>query len=132
MRREVLSNLTVSELVELFLEKGLAEFGATEAMDIPRANKLTGDLNAIGRELASRGPEAKRALLPLLDHETDSIRMSAAAHCHAIEPERSRQVLADISAHGYVPYRILADVQLWDLGYPSRLLGTKAPQKPKP
>ncbi|HTS92243.1 MAG TPA: DUF2019 domain-containing protein [Stellaceae bacterium] len=116
--------------MNLFIEKGLAKFGAREAMDIPRANKLVEDTNAIGRELASRGPEAIAALLPLLEHENDSIRMSAAAHCHAIEPERSRQVLDDISAHGDVPYRILADAQLWDLGYPSRLLGTKKPKEP--
>jgi len=132
MTREALSSLTVSDLVDLFIEKGLAEFGATEAMDTPRSNNLIRDTNAIARELASRGPEATAALLPLLDHENESIRMAAAAHCHAIVPERSRQVLADISAHGGIPYRILADIQLWDLGYPSRLLGTKRPKAPKP
>jgi hypothetical protein len=132
MTRQALSSLTVPELVDLFIEKGLADFGAWEAGDYRRSNKLTGDTNAIGWELKSRGPEATAALLPLLDHENDCIRMSAAAHCHAIAPERSREVLADISAHGHIPYRIFADVQLWDLGYPSHVLGTKTSRKPRP
>ena len=123
MMRGDFSTASITELVNLYVEKGLARFAAAADLDTATVNRLIDDTNAIARNLIARGPEANAALLPLLDHANECIRMMAAASCNAIAPERARTVLEDISAHGNPPYRFLADAQLHVLGYPSRIFG---------
>ena len=48
------------------------------------------------RELRSRGPDAQKELLTLLDHPTHSVRLWAAGHALEFSPETAKKVLEEL------------------------------------
>jgi Domain of unknown function (DUF2019) len=98
-----LSTKTTEELVRDFRE---AAFGLGNNVDVPkRYNTLFDRLEAISGELRRRGPDARRALLPLLEvqgtGEPFYFRRARGAECRyraarellAVEPDRARATL---------------------------------------
>jgi hypothetical protein len=94
---------TIAQLVDSFRD---AAFGLGNNGDSPKRYKVFFDrLNAIAEELRRRGPDARRALLPLLEvqgtGEPFYFRRSREAECRfraarellALEPDRARATL---------------------------------------
>jgi Domain of unknown function (DUF2019) len=79
------------QLVALYVE---AAIGA-DRLDTPSKlqNRAADCIARIYRELRSRGPEAQRLLLPLLNDPRTGVRGWAAAHALEFEPSAGEQVL---------------------------------------
>jgi hypothetical protein len=88
-----LADLPSSSLVDLFARESVASAVALDEMN-PRRSNLHFDRSVDAyRELRSRGPEAQRLLLSLLEHENPSVRADAACYALEFAPERALPVL---------------------------------------
>ena len=94
---------TIEELVDDFVEIGLAQFEALAGFDARRANRLFDKKTALLNELKRRDGDQRHALLPLLRHENLQVRINAARATLAIAPAAARQALERIKATGIMP-----------------------------
>ncbi len=129
MTEQDLSKLSESDLVEKYVDLGLAASAADDLLDTDRSNRLGRKMAGAVAELKRRGPMSVRALQPLMKHDNECVRMNAAQDCHEFAPGEARAVLEELSAHGDVPYRFLADATLHLYGYTSRLFAGMKPFK---
>jgi hypothetical protein len=99
MKAPKLENLNDEQLAERFKQ---LSFQQAEDESSPKYYRRAYDqLNSVAAELRRRGPEARRALIPLLDFRDDSRMMSAVAQCRynaarellAVEADRARATL---------------------------------------
>ncbi len=61
--------------------------------EVRRANKMFYYMKAIDSVLRSRGLEARKKLLPLLDRKDRFVRYYAAQYLLAVAPERARAII---------------------------------------
>lgn len=113
MTNENLEALSLTELTEGFRE---AAFGLADEIDRPKKyRKFYDRLISISAEVRRRGPEARRALLPLLDCEGAGeswMKSARGAECRyraawellAIEPDRALATLKALAA-GWPAYQ---------------------------
>ncbi len=113
MTRLNLGTMSLEELVDRFRD---AAFGLAGEVGSPKQyRKFFDRLNSITEELRRRGPDARRALLPLLECPESGpmwLRRERAAECRyqaafellAVEPARARETLAAL-ANGWVDYQ---------------------------
>lgn len=108
MMQKNLKYLDVAGLVQRFMETaerlGHVMFELVSPMDMPgreeyeaEATRLQDDLEIIDKELRSRGREARLALLPLYDHPSVEVQLSAAQSTLGVAPELARAKLEDIA-----------------------------------
>ena len=103
MKTPNLQELTNEQLAERF--KLLSFQEAEDACSAEHYQIAYDELNKVAAELRRRGPEARRALIPLLDCRDNSRIMSAVAQCHynaarellAVEPARARATLEKLA-----------------------------------
>ena len=79
----------VAEFAALARERGSAVLDG----EVGRANRAYGRLDAVDKELRSRGPGARAKLLPLLENRDRLVRYYAAMRLLAVAPERAREVI---------------------------------------
>jgi hypothetical protein len=103
MKRRILEEMTVEELVERFVSIALAQGKAMRTDDNAIYNCLFREMNAVEDELARRSGDQRRALLPLLSHENAQIRLKSAIATLALAPEAARRTLQVISDQNEYP-----------------------------
>jgi|SRR5579862_3036089 len=103
MKIPKLQDLSPEQLAERF--KQLSFQQADDLNSTKYFRTASNQLENVAAELRRRGPEARRALVPLLDCRDDSRTMSAVAQCHlnaaeqllAVEPDRARATLEELA-----------------------------------
>ncbi len=88
---ENLSAVTNAELAERVIAYSLKQFEVQYDEDHVEAyTKLYHAIHEIYDALRARGVEARRALLPLLEHKNAQVQLNAASELRDIEPARAR------------------------------------------
>ena len=106
---------SVEELVDRFVEIGLAQYRALVWDEIARFNKLFEQMDAVKKELKGRPGDQRRALLKLFDHSNSQVRLKAAIATLAVEPEAARSLLQTIAASREYPQAADAGLALLQL-----------------
>ena len=109
------TSLSNEELAEQFAELSLNEFDAELGSENKRMNRLARATIAITRVLRSRGPEALRLLLPLLDHQNAQVRLNGARAVMSVERERAIATLQDLHRRGPGAQRGASGMSLYHL-----------------
>ena len=107
--------MTISELVEYFVEIGVAQDKAELRSEYAKYNRLFLKMDAVKSELKSREGDARRFLLPLYDHPNMEVRYKAALATLAVAPERARAAIEEISKSGWFPQAGAAGMTLVNL-----------------
>ena len=103
MKRADLTKMTVDQLVDRFAEIGVAQDGAIWDGKHAKFNRLYDQMDAVDRELRSRGLEARLALTRLFDHRNIQVRLQAARWSLGVAPVEARRVIERISQSGFYP-----------------------------
>ena len=115
MKKSELHAASVDQLVEHFVSLCVEQGREMDRSDVPRVNRLFGDIEAVKQELKSRPGDQRRALIPLYQHENMQVRLKAATATLAIAPEAARKALEDIKASGWMPQAAEASHAFWAL-----------------
>ena len=97
MRKSVVRNLSVEELVNRFIELGLAQDKALLHDEIAEFSRLFDKMQNVVHELKSREGDQRRALLSLYDHPNLQVRLKAVKNSLAVAPEEGRRTLQAIA-----------------------------------
>lgn len=92
-----LSAMSTTELVERFLSITLQQYEAERHHKTRAYNRLYGEMEAVKAELKDRAGDQRRALLPLLQHPNVQVRLMTAITLLAVEPDRARATLVEVS-----------------------------------
>jgi hypothetical protein len=93
--------LTTDELVQEFAHLARQMGAAVLDSETRHFNRMFPGMQAIDRELRSRGREARMALAPLLEDENRFMRYCAAKYLLGLVPDRARLVIEDIAKFKY-------------------------------
>jgi hypothetical protein len=96
MSRTKLDKMTIDQLLERYVEIGVAQDEALLNDAYAKFNRLYDKMCTIEKELVSRGVAARRALMRLYEHPNDQVRLNAAKETLAVEPVAARQVIQEI------------------------------------
>jgi hypothetical protein len=110
-----LTHATERELVQQFRAYALEQEAALLESNTARYNRLYKKIKSIDSELRARGPEARKALLVLLDDPNLRVRYEAATRCAAIDRARVVSALKQIVASRQMPEEGWAGMTLWYL-----------------
>jgi ParB-like chromosome segregation protein Spo0J len=104
VKRTKLEELSVDELVDHFVEIGLAQDKADLYGEIAKFNRLFEQMQDVVQELRSRAGDQRRALLALYDHPNLQVRLKAVKNSLALAPGEGRRVLQAIRESRDYPY----------------------------
>jgi hypothetical protein len=93
MKKVDLGQMSIDELVERFAEIGIAQDDALFHGRYAKFNRLYKQMDLTERELRRRGPEARRSLVRLFDHNNFQVRLNAAKRTLAVAPIEARRVI---------------------------------------
>jgi hypothetical protein len=112
-----LKPLSLKALSELFVASSNARKLASKQLDPELGNEHFDMMANIYRELKSRGIDAQRSLLPLLDHGDPDVRCNAAALALEFAPSLAEPVLQSLrELHGFVGYDAGSILREWKAG----------------
>jgi hypothetical protein len=112
-----LSHLSCSSLVELFAEAAAANGHAWENAKPRLANNAYGVKVKVFRELRSRGIEAQRSLLSLLDHPDRYVRCAAGTYALDFDPQAAEPVLLALEKlRGFSGHHASLALEMWRKG----------------
>jgi hypothetical protein len=105
MKTPKLQELSNEQLTERFKQLSLQQGEAEMSNDMRTYKRRYQQLKDVGAELRRRGPDARRALVPLLNCPRGAGLLSAVAQCRlnaaqellAVEPARARATLEEIA-----------------------------------
>ena len=100
MRMGRLSQAAVPDLSRMFVELCRRERATILRMDTREHHRQSDRLMEIAEEIKSRGEEGRKALLSLLDHDDENVRLWAASHSLAFAPDIAVPALEDLVALG--------------------------------
>jgi hypothetical protein len=92
------STMAIDELLKRFEKACLEQDNTYITNDVGKFNKEFQTLVSIADVLAVRGPEARRSLLPLLNHENRQVRLQAAKFVYPVAREEATKCLKDLAA----------------------------------
>lgn len=115
MKSKAISQMTVSELVEKFVEIAVAQDHAELRGQIGKYNLLFKQMINVEGELKSRDGDQRRELLRLFDHPNLHVRVQAAMLTLAVAPVEARAQLEMLAASDRLPYSADAGMCLWNL-----------------
>jgi hypothetical protein len=115
MSRDNLKHMSDAALISEFRGHALEQEAALLESNTARYNRLYKKIKSIDSELRARGPEARKALLVLLDDPNLRVRYEAAARCVAIDRARAVSTLKQIVASRQMPEEGWAGMALWYL-----------------
>lgn len=95
-----IESATTVELVERYRQAALIHGAASHDGRLRLANRNSDAVRAIYIELRSRGPEAQRTLLALLNDREPAVRVWAATHALDFAPEDGERVLETVANEG--------------------------------
>jgi hypothetical protein len=112
-----LHKMPCSSLIQLFAEAAAANIRAWEDANPQLANKAYDVQANVYRELRSRGIEAQRALLSLLNDPEPYVRCSAAAYALEFAPQDAEPVLQALRPlRGFVGHDAGMTLDVWRKG----------------
>jgi hypothetical protein len=115
--KSALKQLSPESLVELFAEESAAREVVLRAGNPKGANRHFDKMVDAYRELRSRGPEAQRLLLPLLEHGDPRVRVDAAMYALEFAPETAEPVLKSMEhLRGNVGASVYLILENWKQG----------------
>jgi len=110
MSEDRYSDMTNDQLAHAFLKISIDEADALGRSKMRVVNKLVKHLQAVEAVLRTRGPEARKVLVPLLTYQPGSlrlfadqiaqVRLNAAKELLAVVPDQARATLEDLAARG--------------------------------
>jgi hypothetical protein len=103
MKRNKPEEMTIDQLVELFVAIALEQDKAIRAEANARFNKLYGELEMVEGELKRRPGDQRRALIPLFKHPNAQVRLTAAIATLVLAPEAARRTLQYITDRDEYP-----------------------------
>lgn len=103
MRKVNLQELGVEELVNRFIEIGLAQERALLYDELAKFSRLFEQMQEVVRELKRRPGDQRQALLGLYDHPNLQVRLKAVKNSLALAPEEGRRVLQAIAGSREYP-----------------------------
>lgn len=106
MKKRNISDFTVEQLTDQFVEIALAQDDAMLYDQTAKFNRLYGEMDEVDNELRRRGPEARLALVRLYDHPNPQVRLKAAVRTLGIAPTEARRVLDALQAAKELPYAL--------------------------
>lgn len=115
MKRVNPAKMTSEELVEHFVEIGIAQDDALLGRNVARYNRLFDRKTAVLTELKQRAGDHRRLLVSLYDHRNMQVRLNAAKATLAIVPVAARELLQAIYDSGWSPQAGDAGMALWTL-----------------
>ncbi|ETR76019.1 hypothetical protein X566_15615 [Afipia sp. P52-10] len=92
-----LSAISTFELVESFLSITLQQYEAERHYKTRKYNRLYDEMETVKAELKGRAGDQRRALLPLLQHPNVQVRLMTAIALLAVEPDRAKATLVEVS-----------------------------------
>jgi hypothetical protein len=117
MIHKPMHKLPTDALVDSFARAAVARFEAFETSTARVANRHFKLMTDIYRELKSRGLEAQRALLPLLNHAEPAARLGAAWLALDFAPTLGEPALRALKAlHGLIGHEAGATLEEWKKG----------------
>jgi ParB-like chromosome segregation protein Spo0J len=115
MNRSKLESMSIDQLVQRFVEIGIAQDDASLRENISQYNRLFDRMQDVVQELKRRDGDQRRALIALLEHPNFQVRLKAAMATLAIVPRAARQTLETIRAANWQPQSMDAGMTLRDL-----------------
>jgi uncharacterized protein DUF2019 len=118
MKKAQIKKLPTEELIEKTRILSAERWPAIHAGKPGEANRMYDLLVAIRQELKSRGIEAERQMLKLLDDPDPGTRCWVAGSVLAFAPAEGERVLTDIAAHvdGLVGFSAERTLEQWKAG----------------
>ena len=104
---------SVAQLVERFVEIGVAQDWALLGNEISKVNQLFREKREIVDELKSRPGDQRRVLLDLYAHSSLQVRLNAAKATLAIAPIAARQLLESLTENKLYAQAGDAGMCLW-------------------
>jgi hypothetical protein len=95
-----LSSMTADQLVEKYVQIGLAQYEALMMNEIANFNRLFDRKVAVVNELQRREGDQRRLLLALYDHKNPQVRLNAIKATLALAPEAGRKALEALREAG--------------------------------
>jgi hypothetical protein len=92
--------MDTDQLIASYTEISVREDEAIDMHQMRKVRRLFDQLMVIKDVLRARGPDARRALIPLLSHRNAQVRLNAAKELMAVVPEQARATLEDIAENG--------------------------------
>lgn len=108
-----LNSLTNEQLAQKYCDLSIEEFDAGLGNELKRAIRLARAVIAVGHVLESRGADALRVLLPLLNHSNAQVRLDAARVLKPVERERATATLKALAERGPSAQRGAAGMSLY-------------------
>ena len=115
IKRKYLAAMTNDELVDRFAEIGVAQDKAIEQDNNRAYRKLYAQMEAVDKELRSRGREARLALMALYDYPNMQVRLKAATYTLGVVPEPARRLIQAIADSGWPPQALDAGMTIVNL-----------------
>lgn len=115
MKQPELSKLSVDGLVDRFTEIALAQDKAKEHDDNAEFRRLYAQMQAVDKELRSRGREARLALMRLYDYPNMQVRLKAATYTLGVAPVAARNLIQAIADSGWPPQALEAGMRIFNL-----------------
>lgn len=95
--------MTIDQLVDHFAGNGVAQAEALLYDKTGEFNLQFEEMWAVHTELATRGPEARLALLRLYGHKNMQVRLQAARFTVAVAPVAARKEIQAVADSRYAP-----------------------------
>jgi hypothetical protein len=115
MTARKLQAFSIAELVERFVQLGIAQDEADLDGDIARYNRLYKAIDLVREELKMRPDDQRVALLSLYGHANMQVRLIAAKSTLAVAPAAARRQLQLIADSKHYPQAGSAGVSLLNL-----------------
>ncbi len=97
MKQIGLSQMTVDQLVEQFAALAVEQDQAELIDDNAKFTRLYWQMDAVEKEMKTRGSDQRRSLLRLYGHPNAQVRLAAAKATLAVAPLEARQTLEAIA-----------------------------------
>ena len=113
MKRGIkLADLTISQLLELYTELGLAQHAAESRGKLAQSNRLSKKGFEVSKELERRPGDQRLALRQLYDHPNMRVKYNAARDTWFAANIESRRKLEEIRDSKWQPYCAEAAMQI--------------------
>jgi len=97
MKRELLQDMAVEQLVAQFITIGLEQDLAIRKSNNAKFNRLFWQMEAVEEELKRRKDDQRQALVRLYHHPNTQVRLAAAKATLAVAPDAARRTIEAIA-----------------------------------